>query len=66
MVLISSPPQGPAVLERLISGNIRLYIGSQEILIFPFTSERIPQAKMPPENDAARRLYETAAAGSTA
>eukprot|EP00972_Heterocapsa_arctica_P049689 7311148-Heterocapsa_arctica.AAC.1 len=66
MVLITSPPQGPAVLERLITGSIRLFIGNEEIPIFPYTSERVPQAQMPVENDAAQRLYEATAAGSTA
>eukprot|EP00972_Heterocapsa_arctica_P091663 13519510-Heterocapsa_arctica.AAC.1 len=66
MILISSAPQGPAVLERLVTGAIRLYVSGREVNVFPYTTERAPQARAPIENNSVQLLYEAAVAGGVA
>eukprot|EP00972_Heterocapsa_arctica_P092553 13649504-Heterocapsa_arctica.AAC.1 len=60
MILLSSAPQGPAVLERLVNGTTRLYVAGREVQVFPYTTERAPQARAPVENNSAQLLYEAA------
>eukprot|EP00972_Heterocapsa_arctica_P079012 11650203-Heterocapsa_arctica.AAC.1 len=66
MILLSSAPQGPAVLERLVTGAIRLYVSGRELQVFPYTTERAPQARAPVANNSAQLPYEAAAAGGIA
>eukprot|EP00972_Heterocapsa_arctica_P024385 3597280-Heterocapsa_arctica.AAC.1 len=66
MILLSSAPQGPAVLERLVTGAIRLYVSGREVNVFPYTKERAPKARASIENNSAQLLYEAAVAGGVA